>query len=135
MSFGLYHHPDCAHHDMGRGHPERPQRLAAVMDALAAAGLSDYLEGREAPAVERAALERAHPVSYLDDIEARAPTTGSVALDADTVMNPHTLAAARRSAGAGVAAVDAVATGELDRAFCAVRPPGHHAERAVAMGF
>ena len=135
MAIGLYHHPECHRHDMGAGHPERPGRLAAVMDGLAEAGLSDWLQQREAPAVDRAALRRAHPEAYLDFLAEREPATGTVRLDPDTVMNAHTLSAAAHAAGAGVAAVDAVLDGELDAVFCAVRPPGHHAEKRVPMGF
>ncbi len=135
MTVALYQHPECIRHDMGGGHPERPARLGAVMDGLAEAGLSDFLEQREAPVVERSALLRAHPAVYLDFLAGHAPASGTARLDPDTIMNPHTLSAAARAAGAGVAAVDAVLAGELDAAFCAVRPPGHHAEKRVPMGF
>lgn len=120
---------------MGPGHPEQPARLAAVGRAIGAAGLEEHLERREAPEVTREALLRAHPASYLDELAARAPDEGTVMLDGDTLMNPWSLPAAMRAAGAGVAAVDAVVAGEWPAAFCAVRPPGHHAERATAMGF
>lgn len=135
MDIALFTHPDCARHDMGPGHPEQPARLSAVMDALAEGGLSDLMSRQEAPAVSREALERAHPAEYLDDLVDRAPAEGSVRVDPDTVLTADTLPAAARSAGAGVAAVDAVLGGDCRAAFCAVRPPGHHAERATAMGF
>lgn len=120
---------------MGAGHPEQPARLPAVFDGLAAAGLTDRLAWFEAPEVTREALARAHPAAYLDRLVQRAPPSGSEPLDGDTLLTPHTLPAAWRAAGAGVAAVDAVVGGELTAAFAAVRPPGHHAERATAMGF
>lgn len=135
MSVGIFQHPDCGRHDMGLGHPEQPARLPAVHDGLANAGLTERLTWREAPAVTRELLARAHPAAYLDRLAARAPAAGSAALDGDTLLTPHTLPAASRAAGAGVAAVDAVLAGELRAAFAAVRPPGHHAERATAMGF
>jgi acetoin utilization deacetylase AcuC-like enzyme len=128
-------HPDCARHMMGAGHPERPERLAAIADALNASGLMAQLVAHEAPTVTREALERAHDVAYLDRIEAVSPTSGLVPLDPDTAMNPWTLRAAQRAAGAGVRAVDLVMQGAVQRAFCNVRPPGHHAERHRAMGF
>jgi len=135
MNVALYTHPDCALHDMGPHHPEQPARMAAITDALVRSGTDNWLVQREAPAIERADLLRAHPAWYLDDLAARVPTSGRVELDMDTAMNPHTLAAAARAAGAGVAAVDAVLAGETTAAFCSVRPPGHHAERGTAMGF
>ena len=94
-----------------------------------------YLVRVEAPSAEDAQLLRAHPARHLAALAARAPATGYAALDADTFLNPHTLAAARRAAGAVVRAVDMVMAGEVRNAFCAVRPPGHHAETATAMGF
>jgi acetoin utilization deacetylase AcuC-like enzyme len=135
MTVAYLTHPDCARHAMGTGHPERPERLAAVNDQLIASGLMTHLTPYEAPAVTRADLERAHDPDYLDRIEAAAPKTGLVALDPDTSMNPYSLSAARHAAGAGVLAVDLVMRGEAQRAFCNVRPPGHHAERGRSMGF
>jgi len=135
MAVALLSHPDCAAHDMGRGHPEAPPRPEAVQAGLDAAGLTARLDARAAPLAERAALVRAHPEAYVDELFARAPDTETVMLDGDTLMMPATLAAARRSAGAAVAATDAVLAGEVDAAFCNTRPPGHHAERETAMGF
>jgi len=135
MDVALYTHPDCALHDMGPHHPEQPARMAAIADALVRSGTDSWLAHREAPLVERADLLRAHPGWYLDDLAAHVPESGMVALDMDTAMNPRTLDAAGRAAGAGVAAVDAVIGGEFRAAFCSVRPPGHHAERNTAMGF
>jgi acetoin utilization deacetylase AcuC-like enzyme len=99
------------------------------------AGLDEWLLHREAPAARRDQLIRAHASTYVDAIFHHAPESGRVPLDGDTLMNPHTLEAALHAAGAGMAAVDAVLRGELDAAFCCVRPPGHHAEQRTAMGF
>jgi acetoin utilization deacetylase AcuC-like enzyme len=129
------HHVACHGHDMGPGHPESPQRLDAVSDALIAAGVMPLLEVREAPPVSRECLLRVHAPDYLDELEARAPGRGWVPLDPDTAMSPGTLAAAYRAAGAGVLATDLVVTGQADNAFCNVRPPGHHALPGRAMGF
>ncbi len=128
-------HPDCLLHDAGPGHPERAARLHAVSDQLIASGVQPHLLQIDAPLVTRSQLERVHETTYIADIERRAPRSGYVHLDADTVMNPHTLAAARRAAGAAVAATDMVMAGTAASAFCNVRPPGHHAGRAYAMGF
>ena len=134
MSLALYSHVSMADHNPGAGHAERPERLAAVMDALAdASGLG--LEAHDAPIVADADLLRVHPQAYLDAIAAASPHSGLATLDPDTFMSPGSLQAARRAAGATVAAVRAVAAGEGSRAFCAVRPPGHHAEPDTAMGF
>ena len=120
-------------HSNGPDHAERPERLAAVLDALADAGLGR--DRREAPVIDRAHLARVHPAAFIDAITAAEPTSGHTRLDPDTSMSPGSLEAALRAAGAVTAAAEAVARGELDRAFCAVRPPGHHAEPEAAMGF
>ncbi|MFN7087919.1 MAG: histone deacetylase family protein [Burkholderiales bacterium] len=135
MTTAFITHPDCLLHDMGAHHPEQPARLRAVEDQLLASGLLGCLLHAEAPLASREHLERVHAPGYLDAIEAAAPQKGIVHLDADTAMNPHTLAAALRAAGAAVLATDMVIGGEADNAFCNVRPPGHHAERGRAMGF
>jgi len=135
MTLAYITHPDCRLHDMGAQHPECPARLAAIEDQLVASGLSPFLEYVEAPLASREALERVHAPAYIDALEELAPETGWVHLDPDTAMNPHTLGAARRAAGAAVLATDRVLRGEVEAAFCGVRPPGHHAERARAMGF
>jgi len=128
-------HPDCLLHDMGGYHPEQPARLQAIEDQLVASGLDVHLRRYEAPLAHRAALERVHDAAYIADIESRAPAHGIVHLDPDTAMNPHTLHAALRGAGAAVMGTDLVVAGEVENAFCCVRPPGHHAERRRAMGF
>jgi acetoin utilization deacetylase AcuC-like enzyme len=121
-------------HRPGEGHPERPERLRAVIDALNDADGLD-LEPREAPQAEVADLERVHPSDYVEGILAAGPTNGLARIDADTVLSPGSVMAARRAAGAVVQAVRDVAAGKETRAFCAVRPPGHHAEPETAMGF
>lgn len=133
MSVALFTHPDMIEHRPGAGHPERPERLRAVLDALDDAGLS----GDRRPATEAsiADLERLHPVDYVARLLNASPPQGLNALDADTILSPGSVRAARLAAGAGIDAVRAVARGETARAFAAVRPPGHHAEPDRAMGF
>ena len=128
-------HRDCWRHDMGAHHPECPERLGAIQDRLIASGLDLYLSYHDAPLAEMAHLLRVHPQSYIDSLQASAPAHGIVHVDPDTAMSPGTWQAALRAAGAGVLATDIVMRGEAPNAFCAVRPPGHHAERAKAMGF
>ena len=124
---------------MGAGHPECPQRLDAITDHLLATGLDVALDYREAPVVTTAQLARAHSANYVSeilDLLQQVKLTGTTrALDPDTVAAPGTLAAALRAAGAAVAATDDVIAGRASNAFCAVRPPGHHATRDNAMGF
>jgi acetoin utilization deacetylase AcuC-like enzyme len=133
MTLLLYTHPDMADHRPGPGHPERPERLNAVLDSLADADLK--LETREAAEAGIEALTRVHPDAYVQRILAASPERGMEALDPDTVLSPGSVRAARLAAGAVVQAVEAVAAGEAERAFCVVRPPGHHAEPDRAMGF
>jgi len=139
MSTAFYSHPDCRRHDMGTGHPECPQRLDAIADQLRATGLDIALDFRDAPEATRAQLERAHTAGYvarmLDLLEQVKRSDEPRYLDPDTVACPATLPAALRAAGAAVAATDDVLAGRAERAFCAVRPPGHHATRDEAMGF
>jgi len=133
MSTILFTHPDCIQHDPGEHHPERPDRLRAVLEALSDPDF-DALDRREAPLGDVAALERVHAPNHVRDVMQSVPTEGHVHMDPDTVMSPMTLQAALRAVGGGIAAVDAVMAGE-GNAFVAVRPPGHHAERDRAMGF
>jgi acetoin utilization deacetylase AcuC-like enzyme len=133
MTVALYTHAAMIEHRPGDGHPERPERLTAVLDALADADLDR--DRREARLATRAELELVHPAYIIDALFDGAPEAGLARIDADTVMSPGSLEAALRAAGAGVEAVQAVARGEITRAFCAVRPPGHHAEPDRPMGF
>ena len=139
MPTAYYTHPECRLHDMGEGHPECPQRLDAIADRLLASGLDVALEHREAPLADLAPLTRAHSTAHvmnLKDLLEQVQASGARrAIDADTVASPATWRAALRAAGAAIAATDAVIAGEVDNAFCAVRPPGHHATRDSAMGF
>ncbi len=139
MTTAFYSHADCRAHDMGRGHPECPQRLDAINDHLIAVGLANALDHREAPLATLAQLERAHTASHVRELQALAePLAASGehrALDPDTSAGPGTWGAVLRAAGAAVAATDAVIDREVVNAFCAVRPPGHHATRDQAMGF
>ena len=135
MALTYISHPDCLLHAMGRHHPEQPARLSAISDRLIASGLEMALHRVDAPLVERKQLERVHDVAYIDEIYAASPTEGLAWLDGDTAMNPHSLQAALRAAGAVVMGVDLVMRGEARAVFCGVRPPGHHAEHHRAMGF
>jgi acetoin utilization deacetylase AcuC-like enzyme len=134
MTTALYTHAAFLQHDTGPGHPERIQRLAAVLQAVKEPAFSDVV-WREAPLAEIEQIERVHDADYVRHALASVPETGFVQLDGDTVMSPGSGEAALRAAGAVAAAVDAVIAGDFKNAFCAVRPPGHHAERDVAMGF
>jgi len=133
MSVALFTHPDMLAHRPGTGHPESPERLQAVLDALDAAALG--LDRHAATEAAVADLERLHPADHVARLLAAAPDSGLRQLDADTVLSPGSVRAARLAAGAVVDAVRAVARGETARAFAAVRPPGHHAEPDTSMGF
>ena len=141
---GYFFHSDCSKHDMGNGHPECPERLAAIDKRLRSQGVADQLDCREAPQAPIADLELAHGRMHIaslrglteglrEEVLAGGPLHAQI--DPDTCINVHTWDAALRSAGAAIAATDAVMAGEMDNAFCAVRPPGHHACRDKAMGF
>jgi acetoin utilization deacetylase AcuC-like enzyme len=130
----IFTHPSCLEHDPGPGHPECRERLEAVLAALDEPRFA-AIERREAPRAGRSQLAAAHATALIDALEASAPRTGRIRIDADTAMSPASLEAALRAAGAVCAAVDAVVAGPVRRAFCAVRPPGHHATRDTAMGF
>jgi acetoin utilization deacetylase AcuC-like enzyme len=128
-------HADCHDHDTGAGHPESAQRLSAIEDRFIENRVWDFLKSVDAPEVTREQLLRVHTSRHLDNVEASIPRTGYARLDQDTVVSPGSLTAARRAAGAVVAAVDLVMDGTFDTAFCGVRPPGHHAERDRLLGF
>ena len=128
----IYTHPACLDHDTGPGHAERPQRLAAVTEALQQH--FDDLDWHDAPRATRGQLLRAHHESLLTSVLETRPTD-RIMLDPDTVLSPASAEAALRAVGAAIAATDAVLGGEIKRAFCAVRPPGHHATADIAMGF
>lgn len=134
MTTRLYTHPACLEHDPGRLHPERPERLKAVLDALDAPEFA-ALERIEAPRAERLQIERVHAPFYVDYVLRAVPEAGRVDLDADTTLSAGSGEAMLRAAGAVCAAVGAAIRGEAKHSFCAVRPPGHHAESDEAMGF
>src|SRR5260221_5626587 len=135
MSVAFVTHSDCLKHDMGTQHPERPARLTAIEDQLIASGIGQHLTRFEAPLATDEQLARVHPIEYVRAIRDAAPEHGTVHLDPDTAMNPHTLNAALRAAGAAVFAVDLIFQKNFSSVFCSVRPPGHHACRVRPMGF
>lgn len=128
-------HADCRKHDTGQGHPETPRRLTSIEDRFVASGLADVLNHVDAPEVSMEQLLRVHSRQHIETVESMLPASGYARLDPDTVISPDSLLAARRAAGAAVAAVDLVISGKVPTAFCGVRPPGHHAESDRAMGF
>jgi acetoin utilization deacetylase AcuC-like enzyme len=141
---GYFTHADCWKHEMGAGHPECPERLDAIENRLLVSGVGDALHRREAPEAPIADIELAHGRMYVaalrgltdglrEEIDAGGPSHAQI--DPDTSLNVHTWDAALRAAGAAIAATDAVMAGEMDNAFCSVRPPGHHACKDTAMGF
>ncbi len=141
---GYFTHKDCRMHEMGPGHPECPERLDAIEDRLLASGVADALDRREAPLAALGDIELAHDRMMVaairglsdhlaDDIDAGGPAYAQI--DPDTALNVHSWNAALRAAGAALAATDSVMAGEVENAFCAVRPPGHHACHNKAMGF
>jgi acetoin utilization deacetylase AcuC-like enzyme len=134
MTTLLFTHPACLEHNPGRHHPESAARLRAVLDALADPEFA-RLERREAPEAALEDLLRVHPRPHVERLLRAVPKSGHAGIDADTILSPASGEAALRAAGAVVAAVDAVVGAKADNAFCAVRPPGHHAEPRRAMGF
>jgi acetoin utilization deacetylase AcuC-like enzyme len=135
MATAFYSHADCLLHEMGQWHPECPARLSAIEDQLIASRIDTLIERESPPLADEAALLRVHTEAHVEYIRSCAPKEGYAPIDPDTSMNAHTWQAALRAAGAAVAATDAVIEGRYDNAFCSVRPPGHHAEPARAMGF
>lgn len=134
MTTLVFSHLDCLLHDTGPDHPERPDRVRAVMHALDEAHFPTLIR-EEAPLADLTVLEQSHPVEHVTRLRETLPQSGRINLDADTIMSPGSLDAARRGVGAVNAAVDAVISGKVDNAFCAIRPPGHHAEPNQPMGF
>ena len=134
MTTWLFTHPACLTHEMGAHHPESPARLRAILAALEAPAF-DALVRREAPLATVDAIAAVHVRPYVEAVLAAVPKSGIRALDPDTSVSAGSGEAALRAAGAAIAAVDAVLAGAADNAFCAVRPPGHHAEVDAAMGF
>jgi acetoin utilization deacetylase AcuC-like enzyme len=132
---GFVYHPDCLKHDMGAGHPESPERLRAIVARLEQGGVMSRLIRIEAIPAADEWIMQVHKPSYVASLKQHAPASGRVMLDADTSMSPGSLPAAYLAAGGALAAADAIVAGRVDNAFCAVRPPGHHAERDRAMGF
>ncbi|UVT22517.1 MAG: histone deacetylase [Nitrospira sp.] len=132
---GLVYHPAYLEHDMGSGHPESPNRLRAIMQQLEQSGTTARLVRIEPRRAEDEWITRIHSPSYVAALNRVSPDTGRVSLDPDTSMSPGSLNAAYYSAGGALAAVDAIMTHQVDHVFCAVRPPGHHAEAGRAMGF
>ena len=132
---GIVYHPAYLEHDMGTGHPESPNRLRAIMQQLERSGTADRLTKIEPRKAEEEWITQVHSPSYVTALNACQPASGRVALDPDTSMSPGSLPAAYMAAGGALAAVDAIMRGEVEHAFCAVRPPGHHAESGRAMGF
>lgn len=135
LQTGWFTHSACSLHEMGSWHPESPARLAAIQDHLISTGIAPHLAHFDAPLASTEALKRAHQAAYIERLQSSVPSHGYAALDPDTSMNSHTLHAALRAAGAVVDATDRVIGAELANAFCAVRPPGHHARKSAAMGF
>jgi acetoin utilization deacetylase AcuC-like enzyme len=140
MTTAIYFHPECKRHEMGEWHPESPARLQAIEDQIIASRIDGFLDYREAPEVDVAAIARVHTANAIACVRENVAALESAGtayypIDADTMLNAHSWRAALRAAGAAVAATDAVIAGELDNAFCAIRPPGHHARPSEPMGF
>lgn len=135
MSTAYISHQNCHLHDTGQEHPECATRLSAIEDKLLLSGVSDFLRHYDAPEVTRTQLLRAHTEDHLATMDRMMPKQGYARLDPDTIVSPDTMKAALRAAGAVVSAVDLLMKGEMNNAFCSVRPPGHHAESDRALGF
>jgi acetoin utilization deacetylase AcuC-like enzyme len=137
MSTAIYSHPDCMRHNMGEWHPESPARLQAIEDQLILARIDGLIERRDAPVAELPAILRNHTPGALALVRDNTPSAegDTYPLDADTLLCSHSYQAALRAAGAALAATDAVIAGSIANAFCAIRPPGHHARPSEPMGF
>ena len=135
MTTAYITHSDCLRHEMGAGHPESPERLQSINEHMRSTTLLEELRQLDAPLAEPDDMKRVHSAAYVEAIFDQAPVEGYLQLDPDTAMNPYSLAAARRAAGAGLLAVDEVMAGRVRNVFCAVRPCGHHATPGRSMGF
>jgi acetoin utilization deacetylase AcuC-like enzyme len=135
MTVGVISHHHCLTHNMGEHHPEAPERMAAIQDQLIRSGLDYVIRQFNAKPIDKELLYLAHDKNYIETIFANAPSEGTYNVDEDTIMTPDTLDAALLSAGAAKDAVDLVMSKEISSAFCATRPPGHHAEYNKGMGF
>lgn len=135
MVFALISHPDCLLHEISQSHPEQPARIRVIEEAILNSEFKEQIKRYNAPLAEYKHLIRVHNEEYIKQIFELSPIKNTIALDLDTSMNPFTLQAALRAAGAVVNAVDLILSGEVNSAFCNVRPPGHHAMRDKAMGF
>lgn len=135
MSIAIISHPDCPLHEAGPGHPENPLRVITIAKAIDRYPFKVPIKHYPAPLATHKQLALAHDAEYIAWIDSIAPKEGMIAIDSDTLMNPHTLKAAYRAAGATILAVDLVMQDKAQVVFCNVRPPGHHAERDKAMGF
>lgn len=136
MNTAFISHPSFFEHEMGEGHPECPQRLTAIQDTLVEQQIFDFLLQLDAEKADAELLKQVHSPEYIDWILQNGKVKdGYFDIDDETSMNPHTLTAALHAAGSGITAVDGIFNGRFNNAFCAVRPPGHHAEKKQAMGF
>lgn len=132
---GFVYHPDYLRHDMGAGHPESPERLRAIVSRLKVSGVLAQTVQVDPMVAPAEWITQVHASAYVKELNARAPVSGRVFLDPDTSLSPGSLPAACLAAGGAMAACDAIMAGRVENAFCAVRPPGHHAECDRAMGF
>lgn len=135
MTTAIYTHPACQLHEMGEGHPECPERLTSIKDHLISSQIDGLLGHAEAPLASEEELASVHSQKSISYVKEHIPASGYFRLDDDTILNPFSWTAARAAAGAALAATKAVLGGEIENAFCSVRPPGHHAMPSHAMGF
>jgi acetoin utilization deacetylase AcuC-like enzyme len=135
MTTAYISHSDFLRHEMGSHHPECPERIQAIEDQLILSRVDGFLKRIDPPLATTEQVELVHSADHVEYVTNHAPTSGYFMLDGDTIMNPATLTVSLRAAGAAIAGVDAVMKGEVENAFCAIRPPGHHAEPTRSMGF